>query len=85
METEEERRARLENDAATIRLRLALEKDEERKEGLEKTVATAQLMLALINGVVDVGVVFVPQTHSKKLTTMLIIQSRCSENVGTHN
>ena len=53
METEEERRTRLENDAATKRLRLAVEMDER----LEKMVATEQLMLALIKGVVDVGVV----------------------------
>ena len=57
METEEERRTRLENDAAIKLLRLAMEMDEERKERLEKMVATAQLMLALIKGVVDVGVV----------------------------
>ena len=57
METEEERRARLENDAATKRLRLAMQMDEETKARLEKIVATAQLMLALIKGVVDVGVV----------------------------
>ena len=57
METEEERRARLENDAATKRLRLAMETDEQRKARLEKMVATAQLMLALIKGVVVVGVV----------------------------
>ena len=56
METEEER-ARLENDAATKRLRLAMETDEERKSRLEKMVATTQLMLALIKGVVDMGVV----------------------------
>ena len=55
-EEEEERRARLEDVAATKRLRLALETDEERKS-LEKMVATAQLMLALIKSVVDVGVV----------------------------
>ena len=61
---------RLENDAATKRLRLAMET---RKARLEKMVATAQLMLALIKGVVNVGVVFVPQTHSEKLATMLII------------
>ena len=36
METEEERRARLENDAATKRLRLAVEMDEERKVRLER-------------------------------------------------
>ena len=57
METEEERRARLENDAATKWLRSAMEMDEEGKARLEKMVATAQLMLALIKGVVDVGVV----------------------------
>ena len=57
METEEERRARLENDAATIRLSLAMEMDEERKARLEKMVATTQFMLALIKGVVDVGVI----------------------------
>ena len=57
METEEERRARLENDAATKRLRLATEMDKERKARLEKMVATTELMLALIKGVVNVGVV----------------------------
>ena len=57
VETEEERRARLEDVAATKRLWLAMEKDEERKSRLEKMVATVQLMLALIKGVVDVGVV----------------------------
>ena len=57
METEEERRARLENVAATKRLRLPMQTDEERKSRPEKMVATAQLMLALIKGVVDVGVV----------------------------
>ena len=55
METEEERRARLENDAATKRLRLAMH--EGKKSRLEKMVATTQLMLALIKGVVNVGVV----------------------------
>ena len=54
VETEEERRARLENDAATKRLRLAMEMDKAR---LEKMVATTKLMLALIKGVVNVGVV----------------------------
>ena len=57
VETEEERRARLENDAATKWLRLAIERDEERETRLEKMVATAQLMLALIKGVVNLGVV----------------------------
>ena len=40
LETEEERRARLENDAAAKWLRLAIEMDEERKARLEKMVAT---------------------------------------------
>ena len=57
METEEERRVRLQNDAATIWLRLAMEMEEERKARLEKMVATAQLMLALIKVVVNVGMV----------------------------
>ena len=39
VKTEEERRARLENGAATKRLRLAMETDEERKARLEKMVA----------------------------------------------
>ena len=53
----EERRAKLENDAATNRLRSAMEMDEERKARLEKMVATAGVMLTLVKGVVDVGVV----------------------------
>ena len=53
---ETERRARLENDAATKRLRLAMEMDKERKARLEM-VATTELMLTLIKGVVNVGVV----------------------------
>ena len=57
VETEEERRARLEKDAATKLLMLAMETNEERKSSLEKMVATAQLMLALTKGVVNVGVV----------------------------
>ena len=40
METEEERRARLENDAAIKQLRLAMETDEERKARLEKMVVS---------------------------------------------
>ena len=75
MGTEKERKARLENDAATKQLRLAMEMDEERKARLEKMVATTELMLALIKGVVNVGVRFVRQTHSEKLATMLIIQT----------
>ena len=47
METEEERRARLENDAATKQLRLAMETDEERKARLEKMVAIKWLTLAM--------------------------------------
>ena len=47
-EKEPLRRARLENDAATTRLRLAMEMDEERKARLEKMVAATQLMLALL-------------------------------------
>ena len=46
VETEIERRSRPEDDAATKRLRLAIE-DEERKARLEKLVATTQLRLAL--------------------------------------
>ena len=46
MEMKEERRARL-DDAATKRLRLAMEMDEERKARLEKMVATTQLRLAI--------------------------------------
>ena len=71
VETEEDRRARPENDAATKRLRLTMETDEERKSSLEKMVATIQLKLALIKGVVG----FIPQTHSQKLATMLMIQT----------
>ena len=45
VETEEERSARLEDDASTQRLRLAMETDEERKTRLEKRITTALLML----------------------------------------
>ena len=58
VETEEERRARLENVAATKLLSLAKKMDKERKSRLEMMLATAQLMLALTKGVVNVGVVF---------------------------
>ena len=44
---EEDRRAQLENDVATKRLRLAMETDEERKARLEKMVSTTLLRLAL--------------------------------------
>ena len=47
METEEERRARLENDAATKQLRFAMDTDEERKARLKKMVDTTQLRLTL--------------------------------------
>ena len=57
MEIEEEGKERLKNDAATKRLRSAMEMDEGRKATLEKMVSTTQLMLALIKGVVNVGVV----------------------------
>ena len=45
MKKEEERRARLENDAATNSL--AVETDKERKARLEKMVVTTQFRLAL--------------------------------------
>ena len=58
VETEEERRERLENDVQLPNgSDLAMETDKERKARLEKMIATAQLMLALIKGVVNVGVV----------------------------
>ena len=67
VETEKkEKKARLENDAATKRLRFAMEMDEERKVRLEQMVATAQLLLALVKGVVNVGSGFVPQIHLKR-------------------
>ena len=53
-----------------------MEMDEERKVKLKKMVATAQLMLALIKvWSMWCGCGFVPQTHSEKLATMLIIQT----------
>ena len=45
-----------------------------KKSKTGEMVATAQFMLAL-KGVVDVGVVFIRQTHSEKLATMLIVQT----------
>ena len=72
VETEEERRARQENVAATKWLSLAMEMDKERKSRLEKMVATAQLMLALTKGVVNVHAIL---SHSEKLATTLIIQT----------
>ena len=47
MGTEEERRARVENDAATKWLRFAMETDEERKAKLEKMATAKQLRLAV--------------------------------------
>ena len=73
VDTKEERRARLKNDAATKWLRLVMEMDEKRKARMDEMVATAQLMLVLIKCVVIVSVVFVSQTHSEKLATMLIV------------
>ena len=64
VETDEERRARLEYNAATKRLRLA---KETRKTRLEKMVATAEVRCGRCG--------FVPQTYSEKLATMLIIQT----------
>ena len=68
------------NNAATKWLRLAMETDKERKARLEKMVATAQLILAVIKGVVDVVLSLKPI-----LATILIIQTWCSNNIGTHN
>ena len=48
METEEERKARLEKMVATKQLRLAMEMDEERKARLEKMIVTTQLRLTLV-------------------------------------
>ena len=50
METEEDRRAKLENDVATKRLWLTMETDEERKARLEKMISTTLLRLALETG-----------------------------------
>ena len=46
-ETEEEKRARLENDSATKWLSLAMETDEERKARLEKMGTTKRFRLAM--------------------------------------
>ena len=45
METEEERRARLENDAATKWLKLAMEMDKKSKTGEDGSYHTAQIGL----------------------------------------
>ena len=47
METEEDRRSKLENDAPTKQLRLAMETEEGKKARLEKMVATKQIRLRL--------------------------------------
>ena len=61
VETEEERRARLENDA----LPNGSGWPWRRTKNLEKMVPHSSLMLALIKGMVDVGVVFVVKTILK--------------------
>ena len=53
MDTEEERRARLENDATIRRLRLAMEMDKKSKTGEDGSYGIAHL----IKRVVNVGVV----------------------------
>ena len=57
VEREEERRARLENDAATSLFRLAMEMDEERSKTGEEDGSYHTAQLAPIKAVVDVGVV----------------------------
>ena len=47
METDEERRGRLENDAAAKQLSLSMETDEERRGRLENDAATKQFRLAM--------------------------------------
>ena len=56
----------------------SMETDEERKARLEKK-------LAMIKGVVYVGVVLSLKPILIKLVTMLIIQTWCYSNIGTHN
>ena len=78
METEEERSAKLEDDAATQWLRLAIEMDEERKARLEKMVAGSYRTTHVrpdLKRCGRCGCGFVPQTRSEKLATMLIIQT----------
>ena len=70
LETEEERRARLENDAVTKRLKLVMG-DGQRKKS--KTGEDGSYHRAHVSP--DCGCGFVPQTHSEKLATMLIIQT----------
>ena len=85
METEEERRARLENDASTKWHRLAMEMDKERKSRLEKMVATTELMLALIKGVVNVGVVLslkiIPKSWQLCLSFKLDVLTNSERNI----
>ena len=85
METEKERRARLENYSVTKRLRLAMEMEGERNAILEKIVATAQLMLALIKGVVNVGVVLSLKTFLKSWQPCLSFKLDVLTTLGTHN
>ena len=77
VETEEERRARLENDAATKRLRLAIGMDRERKTRLEKMVATTELILAQIKSVVNVVVVLflIPILKSWQICLSFILET----------
>ena len=74
METEEERSARLENDAATKRLRLAMETDEERKVRPEN-----ESILYIINEKGDVGMVLRSTETREELSTNCNpkVMSRC--------
>ena len=64
---QEERRGRLENDAATKRLRLAMEKKKKSKTGEDGSYHRAHVSSDERCGRCGCG--FVPQTHSEKLTT----------------
>ena len=57
METEEEGRARLENDGPTKWLSLVMEDGRRKTTKTREEVATTQVMLSLTKGVVYVGVV----------------------------
>ena len=82
VETEEEGRARLENDGPTKRLSLVMETDEERKQRQEKMV---QVMLALIKGVVYVGVVLSVKPILKSWQLCLSFKLDVLTCIGTHN
>ena len=84
METEEERRAGLEDVAATKRLRLAMETVEERKLRLEKMVATAQLMFALTKRCGQCGCGFVPKPILK-IGNYAYHSNLMFNTIGTHN